>query len=112
MTKRTPFEDMLLEVAGDNQDYMLCDKAEEAVNRKVVNEKIRPSIHIEDIENVSGLEDADHTSYIEIISGCWSQKMDDRIDFETLLNFSMPLKPHLRLSKFQKATMNRIQRYS
>ena len=41
MTKRTPFEDMLREVAGDNEDYMICDKAEEAVNRKIVNEKIR-----------------------------------------------------------------------
>ena len=33
MTKRTPFEDMLREVAGDNEDYMICDKAEEVVNR-------------------------------------------------------------------------------
>ena len=58
MTKRTPFEDMLREVAGDNEDYMICDKAEEVVNC-VVNEKIRP-IFIEDIENVSGLEDGSY----------------------------------------------------
>ena len=110
MAKRTPFEDMLLEMAGDTQDYMLCDRAEEAVNRKIVNEKIRPNIQIQDIENVSGLEDEDHTSYIDIISGCWSQKMDDRIDLGRVLNFlnavEFPLetlpevseKPHTEIS--------------
>ena len=75
MSCKIPFFNIINDL-GDN------DRAADTINRRIVNEKIRPNISIENIERVAGIEHGD-VSYIEIISGCWAQKMDERVSLKS-----------------------------
>ena len=85
------------------------EQAIDTINRRIVNEEIRPNISIANIDEVAGIEH-DNMSYIELISECWVQHMDERLGLDHVLKFlkkTIQKEPERRMKRAASLEENR-----
>ena len=103
MSHQLPFMEELKKLGGNKE------QAVDTINRRIVNEEIRPNISIANIDEVAGIEH-DNMSYIELISECWVQHMDERLSLDHVLKFlkkAIQKEPERRMKRAASLEENR-----
>ena len=55
------------------------------MNRKVVNDNLRPKLTIKDVTNANIFDKYSEFSYVDIMQNCWKQKLEDRVSLDELI---------------------------
>ena len=56
------------------------------MNRKVVNDSLRPKLTIKDATNANRFDKYSEFSYVDVMQNCWKQKLEDRISLDELIS--------------------------
>ena len=55
------------------------------MNRKVVNDSLRPKLTIKDVTNANRFDKYSEFSYVDVMQNCWKQKLEDRVSLDELI---------------------------